>query len=373
MKKFMKKLTGILLMAALLLGISLPAKDVSASSSAIYLYGSFAVTELTGTSVTIDYRNVYYDYISMGATVSGYNIYMKDINTGSEEVLIQSPSANEVYGTITGLVPGNSYSIVVKALYQFPESAPSEGYDYVVFTTPENGVAPSLDTISLDPGIATTTPAPVVVPQPATTVPSVQSGTVSQLTVSTPSVATVKMVGQDVALSLNPVGCNGYEYGVFNKRTNALVRSEESTSSTHAFYNLSRKNIYYVKARAYSYDSNYNKVYSGWSGAKYFVSQPKINKNSSKLRKHHILIKWAKVSGASSYSIQMRKRYTNKWYNVKTVSGSKGSYKITKFRKKGFNTHRNNYEVRVKANARINGRTYHSTGNDFIYTYTYIR
>lgn len=368
MKQRKRKWLGIIMMAVMALGIVIaPAKK---SEAAVYKYGSFAVTALSSTEVTIDYRNIYASIVNDGAVALGYKIYMEDVTAGSGEVLIKQAAGNEVYGTITGLTSGHTYNIVIKAAYQFPSQNPGELYDYVMFEAPGAGMSADLDVVT-DTGIGSAGTSQPSQPSQSSGQPAVQQPAVVQ--VAAPSISAVKMVGGNVAAAVNPVTCDGYEYGIFNKKTNKLVKSTTTSLTSTTFYGLSRKNIYIVRARAYVYDSAGNRVYSGWGAGKYFVPQPQIKKTASKLKKNSITLKWSKVSGAKNYTIYMRKRASGKWYKVKTVSSKKSSYKITRFRGKKFNTYRQNYEVKIKASAKIGGKTYNSTTNDYIYTYTYTR
>lgn len=367
MKQKKGKIAGLIVMAVIALGILLvPAKTSKAVGG--YKYGTFAVTALSSTEVTIDYRNELEDY--SGATLYGFDIYVEDLTLETGEILIRQAAANEVFGTLTGLTPGHTYQVIVKAHYQYLGSEAGYGHSFVQFTTPLSGVSSEVDVVT-DSGIS----APVTDPatQPSVQQPQAEAPQPAVVSVAAPSVASVKMVGANVAATVTPVACDGYEFGIFNKNTNALVKTESTILNGATFYGVGRKNVYIMRARAYAYDSAGNKIYSAWGAGQYFVPQPQIRKTATKLKKNSINLKWSKVSGAKNYTIYMRKRGSGKWYKVKTVSGKKASYKITRFRGKGFNTHRQNYEVKVKATAKIGGRTYSSTSNDYIYTYTYTR
>lgn len=334
------------------------------AGAASYKYGDFAVTELSDNAITIDYRNLYYETIYGGANVLGYRIYLQDYTEGTDAQLITTASAQQVYGSITGLSAGHEYSVQVRLEYQYPDTSSNEMYYDIQFTTPYSGLSSDVDIVSdtSQPG-GNSTPGTAQRP----TSPSASS------TVGTPSVSKVKMVGANVGVVLNRVACDGYEYGIYKQKSGTLVKSESSISNSTSFYGLSRKTVYYVRARAYVYASNGNKIYSRWSSKKYFVPQPKISKKSSKLKQNRIILKWTKVSGANKYTIYIRKRGGKKWSKVKTVSGNKSSYTITNYKGKRINVRNNSYEVTVKASAKIGGKTYNSGKNDYIYTYVKYR
>lgn len=361
MKQKKQKIWGLILAAVLMLGTVLAPAGKS-EAAGVYKYGSFAVTALSSTEVSIDYRNILAGL--SGATVYGYKITLKDVHLGTEAVIKQA-AANEVYGTITGLTPGHTYTVVVEASYQYVGSSPGELYDYVQFETPLSGVVTDLDVVDTTVALPGTEPSTTQQPQ-ATAAPVV-------LQVAAPPISSVKMVGSNVSAAVSPVACSGYEFGIFNQKTGRLVKLDTTTLAGITFYGLSRKNIYIVKARAYAYDTAGNRVYSAWGAGKYFVPQPEVRQTATKVKKNSITLKWSKVTGAKNYTIYMRKRNSGKWYKVKTVSSKKSSYKITRFRGKRFNTHRQNYEVKIKASAKIGGKTYNSTTNNYIYTYTLYR
>lgn len=350
-----------------MMGIGLALLIVAASfqyagAAATYKYGSFAVTALSSTSVSIDFRNVYYDTIKDGATVLGYKIYLTDSTAATGEELRATAGYNQVFGTLSGLTAGHKYSVKVEVEYQYAGTTPGTVPYYVYFTTPSAGASTDVDIVDTSSALSATQQ-PGASPAP--------SGTVQQLVA--PSVQKVKMVGSEVGVLLNSVVCNGYEYGIYNKKTNALVRSSSSTLNSARFYSLSRKNIYYVRARAFTYDSTGAKVYSKWGKKKFFVPQPDIKKSAVKLKKNSITLKWAKVTGAGKYTIYMRKRGGGKWSKVKTVKGKKSSCKITRYKGKGLNLNKKNFDIKIKASAKIGGKTYHSTTNNYIYTYSYTR
>lgn len=363
-----KFLGAIMIMAAMFLFL----QSGRMAEAAAYKYGDFAVTELSDSSVSIDYRNLYYETVAGGASVLGYQIYLQDYTAATDAQLVAAASVQQVYGNITGLLPGHEYSVQIHLEYQYPGTSSSEIYYSVQFTTPLSGLSSDIDVVTdtSQPGGGAGTG----------TTPSASSGsagssgsTGSTGIVNTPSVSSVKMVGANVGVVLNRVVCDGYEYAIYKQKSGALAKLESTISSSTSFYGLSRKSVYYVRARAYIYDSNGNKVYSQWSGKEYFVPQPKLSKKGSKLKRNQIKLKWAKVSGASNYTIYIRKRGGGKWTKVKTVSGKKSSYTIKKYKGKSINIRNNSYEVTVKANSKIGGRKYSSNKKDYIYTYTRYR
>ncbi len=374
MKEKMKQVKGVMIVAMLVLSMVMSPMQ-KAEAADVYTYGYFAVTAMSSDSVTIDYRNVYYHFVEAGAQVYGYRITLEDLDTGSEEMLIKEAGPTEIAGTVTGLTPGHTYFINVRTTYAFPGLEPGEMLDYVKVTLPATGVATNVDTVTdtgaPSTGVAPSTPSTPNVPSTPTDSTIIPQP--SAVSVSTPTLLTVKMGGNNVGTSATSVACSGYEFGIFNRKTGRLMETDTSSSPVTTFYGVSRKNVCVMRVRAYDYDANGNKVYSAWSAGKIFVPQPKLKSNACKVKKNSITIKWNKVTGAKNYTLYMRKRYGNKWYKVKTVNSKKSSCTIKKFRGKKINAVRQNYEVKVKATAKIGGKIYNSTTNDYVYTYTYTR
>ncbi len=213
---------------------------------------------------------------------------------------------------------------------------------------------------------ASTTPVPTATVQPS---PSVQP--IGNLVA--PDVVKVAMSGNQLAAEFTYVSnCSGYEVEVCKKSNGQVVKSGEASSTIVIVNDLPRNAVYYVRARSYAVTTA-GVTFSDWGSKGYAVAQPEFNKGGSKLKKNSIKLKWGKVAGANQYIIDMRKRGTNKWYRVKTVKAKKNSCKITKFRGKRFNSHKTNFELRIRATAKIEGKKYTSSGANTIYTYTYYR
>lgn len=164
MRKGMRK-RCISFMLALVMLISLGAVNVQTAKAQTYQYGSFAVTALNSTSVTIDYRNLYYDLAGY-VTVNGWKVTVSDSYGNSQEM--RTAAANEVIYTITGLTPGQGYCIEVRMMRTWLyNGSVDEGYDFVNFTTPMTGSA-AVDVVTDTPVTPTTQTTPTVPTTPTT-------------------------------------------------------------------------------------------------------------------------------------------------------------------------------------------------------------
>lgn len=208
----MKAITSVLVAAALVLtGINAPTAGAEADTT--YLYGDFAVTEITSTSVSIDYRNLYDDMVAQNREVEGYNIYLTDMTAdeAEEESYQSGVDASFTRGTVEGLTPDNSYMIKVEVLYTeaYSWSTQRAGYS-VEITTPKEGdsveavdtVPGYSDTVSPTPTISPTlsptptiSPSPTVTPVPTkspTPIPTQTPANTVRPTTTLPPVSTVK-------------------------------------------------------------------------------------------------------------------------------------------------------------------------------------
>lgn len=183
MKNKLKKRCMSFVIAVVML-TSLCLVDIQTAKAQEYTYGGFAVTALSSTSVTIDYRNLYYDLVGH-VTVNGWKVRIKDEFGHSQDM--QTAAPNQVIYTIGGLSPGVRYTIEVMMMRTWIYLGDSdEGYDFVAFTTPTTGTG-AVDVVTqtpVTPTTPTTTQAPYVPTTP--TVPTVDNPYTVQP--STPSV-----------------------------------------------------------------------------------------------------------------------------------------------------------------------------------------
>lgn len=199
--------------------------------------------------------------------------------------------------------------------------------------------------------------------------PSVTPTAPANTVPATPVISKAQMVGETVQVLVQQQQCSGVEVQVINKSTKKVVKSTESNTVLTTLTGVPRKAVYYVQVQAYSYDSSYQKVYSDWSEKTYLVAQPSISKNKKNIKKTSIKCKWNKVN-AQSYTVYLRKRGTSKW--TKAATTKKTSYVLKKLKGKKINTRKNNYEMKVTATAKVNGKKITSDDSAYVYTYTYV-
>lgn len=155
------------------------------------------------------------------------------------------------------------------------------------------------------------------------------------------------------------------EYKVYNS-SGKEVCSATSTDDSLPIYGTAKSDLYYVKARAYTYDDNGEKVYGEWSDKKYFLSTPNVNKEATKktIKANSVTLKWTKVKGASKYIVYCSS-HVDKGFK-KVAETKKTSAKITKYNKKALNLKNRKY-FRVVAVAKKGGKTIKSQPIETIY------
>lgn len=203
---------------------------------------------------------------------------------------------------------------------------------------------------------------------PSTPQPTPQTQNISLVK---PKVASATVVDGTLYLIAEDVDgrAEELEWAVYDRKTNKCVKTSTSYSTAETIYNLNSRKIYYVRCRAVGTDSNYDDVYSDWSDAKYFISQPKITSKNKDVKKNKITIKWKKISGVKNYTIYAKKGNAKKWTKVKTTNSNK--YVLKKLKGKKINTLKSKYYFTVVANATINGKKVSSGNNEYTRSYTY--
>lgn len=152
-------------------------------------------------------------------------------------------------------------------------------------------------------------------------------------------------------------GVKGYQVKVYNTKNKCI---ETYTSNYNRIYinDLSGKTCATVKIRSYI-DINGKTKYGAWSSKKNIV--PNVYGTVTK-REGSLSINWQKVTGATGYDIYVTTSYNGTYKKVASVSKSKKSYKLTKFKGKKIKFS-NTYYVSIVAKRKVGSKTYKSTSN----------
>lgn len=342
-KKLFTRVLSLVLVLAMCLGTPLTAKAATYDTSGVYAQSSDVNVTPNGNSFYADFTpslNYLRNYFSTGetlVTVEWYGSTSQSISTTLD--------ASVSSFTVSNLTGGIMYTVTIKTAYTTSSGSTSNSYDYVMYQVAgsyysrENGEAPAP---VVTPGAASSgdvTPVPTPEPTPTPDPTPAPTPAPEQISVPTPKIS--KVILQDTTLGVVvddsiATQANGLEYRIYYKNgKNKFVNWKDKASSTYStgfyVYGLSKSTTYYVTVRAWAYDSNYNKVYSNWSGKKYFVSQPKINANKSEktIKANSVTLYWGKVQGATKYEVYCS---SNKDKGYKRVASTKKtSAKITKF------------------------------------------
>jgi len=127
------------------------------------------------------------------------------------------------------------------------------------------------------------------------------------------------------------------------------------TSSTNEIRiaTLKTKRMYKYRVRAYITNSAGQKVYGNWSDYRLICNQGTVKYKTSGKK---IKLSWSKLTGASKIKIQISTKKNSGYKTVKTLSGSKKSYTITKCGKSKLKRGKT-YYVRVMPQGKVSGKT----------------
>ena len=146
---------------------------------------------------------------------------------------------------------------------------------------------------------------------------------------------------------------SGYEVYITNL-AGKKVKNFKTTETSASFKLSSIKNQGFIfKVRAYK-DIDGTSIYGSWSGNKTVIAQPKVTlKRSGKT----IKVSWAKIKGASSYTVYRSTSPETGFKKIKTV-------KSTNLTNKGLSKNKSYYYYVVANNVKVNKKLYKTTTAD---------
>lgn len=150
---------------------------------------------------------------------------------------------------------------------------------------------------------------------------------------------------------------NGYEVEVRKIKGNKVVSTIDSTSTYSRSIKVSKNTPYKYRVRFYAI-SNGTKLYSGWSGYRYFCIQKVTGKKHYRLNSKWatITLNWGKVTGASGYTVYMSTSRDGKYKKVKSLGKNAKSVKLSKFGKGKLNKSKT-YYIKVVAKVKDGKKT----------------
>lgn len=149
------------------------------------------------------------------------------------------------------------------------------------------------------------------------------------------------------------LGSQGYQ--IQKKTDNGYTTVSNTKNTSASISKLSSSKSYKFRIRGYVTVNN-KKYYGIWKYLTAVTTPSKVSiKTLSTNKKHQIIAKWSKVSGASGYQVQYCKNSScSKVITTKTISGqSKTSYTGKNF------TKGKKYYVRIRAYKSVNGKKYY--------------
>jgi hypothetical protein len=161
---------------------------------------------------------------------------------------------------------------------------------------------------------------------------------------------------------------NGYELEVRNLK-GKLIKTISSTSSYSASTKFGKNTPYKYRIRLFVTNGT-SKLYSGWSGYRYFWISNVTGKKHYSLRSSNakIKLKWAKVSGTKGYNVLMSTSRDGKYKKVKSLSKKAKSVTLTKFGKKRLNKYKT-YYIKVVAKIKVGKKTVSNDAQLINYNY----
>lgn len=147
---------------------------------------------------------------------------------------------------------------------------------------------------------------------------------------------------------------NGYEIEVYTLKGNKKVFTASGSGSR---FTVKRNTAYKYRCRFYKTYGN-ERIYSDWSGNRYFVYQTVSGTKYS----NRIKVGWKKVSGAKSYTVSVSTKEKGGYKKVKTLSSKSTSLTIRKFGKNKIKKGKS-YYVKVVANLKDGGKSVKSDVN----------
>ena len=161
---------------------------------------------------------------------------------------------------------------------------------------------------------------------------------------------------------------NGYELEVRNLK-GKLIKTISCSSTYSASTKFGKNTPYKYRIRLYA-TNGVTKMYSGWSGYRYFWLSNVTGKKHYSLRSSNAKIKlhWAKVSGTKGYNVLMSTSRDGKYKKVKSLSKKAKSVTLTKFGKKKLNKYKT-YYIKVVAKIKVGKKTVSNDAQLINYNY----
>lgn len=303
-----------------------------------------AITKWAHNPATTDQYNIDPDAISFSWTpATGATSY--DI-TSRYDNIVPNLSVTTTSATVGNLAPATWYGFNVVACRTSSSGfKASDSYTTVTYTQTAGTSLPTGNT-----GTVLTAPA-----TPSTSNFGVYTG-------SAPA-GTITFQASDPNRT-----ANGYELEVRNLK-GKLIKTISSSSTYSASTKFRKNTPYKYRVRLYA-TNGVTKMYSGWSGYRYFWISNVTGKKHYSLRSRNakIKLKWAKVSGTKGYNVLMSTSRDGKYKKVKSLSKKAKSVTLTKFGKKRLNKYKT-YYIKVVAKIKVGKKTVSNDAQLINYNY----
>ena len=152
-------------------------------------------------------------------------------------------------------------------------------------------------------------------------------------------------------------GVSGYEYKCLKSsgKKQEAGKCEYASQNRATIEKISNEMIYSMQVRAYTKTGwNGKTVYGPWSDKVYFFTQPRIT--AAKVSGGRLQVRWAKVKGATGYSVYASTSKTKGYKRVKTVGAGKSYVSVAKLGKKKISG-KKTYYVYIVTNKKVGKKT----------------
>ena len=158
---------------------------------------------------------------------------------------------------------------------------------------------------------------------------------------------------------------DGAEYKVCKKNGDVVDTSSYCKDNVLCSF-VEDSGVYYFQARFYIYGEDSNKIYSGWSSKKYFISVPILDCYATEktVSRHSATLKWSKVKGASYYVVYGSNSKNGSYKKIGSTKNT--SMRVTKLSGKPIDFSKAKY-FKICAVTKVKDKTVKSASN-VIYT-----
>lgn len=159
-------------------------------------------------------------------------------------------------------------------------------------------------------------------------------------------------------------GVDGYIYIVKDNKNKSVANKTVGGYSKSGSCRTKNTKVYSVTVQAFS-DINGKRYYGDVSDKAYLFTQPMCNAKKTKVTGSKLKITWDKVSGVTGYDVYVSTKEKSGYKKVKSLSKTKSSYTLSKFKGKKISS-KKSYYVYIVGKKKV-GKTTYTSGRHYTY------